>query len=531
MLKLLIVDDEPNILAGLVRTFPWEKWGFTVVGSALNGRVALELIKEHRPDAVITDIRMKHMTGLELIEQSLALYPAITFIVISAYRDFDYAKEACRLGAFTYLLKPLTETLLRETMHSVREFCLQQQEYSRLTQTYNTFLNKHSDGYICALLRSYMQEEIREEEFTEALAFVGSDWHTRHYICVCAAVEPGVTAYPSRSGPYILLQYLQKHLTRYFNGYVCEGPDSRLLILLTIPAGSIMNRNRLTEMFDGFRQAFQMDIVYSTSKEYDQVEDIKKAAKEAAALITMADQAGLDQLYPESLTEQDLLPGAPFQYPQDHTMLILNAIRAMNTTGARKAMEGFILKLAPISDTEYQKLCIQRLALEILSSFIEPGFPEPLRSSFQNFIGDFTLIPVLKTIPILNGHINQLILYLEERSCLNTSDTTITYVEQAKLYAARHLADEHLNVTTVAEALHLNPVYFGRIFKKGTGTGFKAYLLKLRLDEASRLLTETSLSIVKITEQTGFPNPSYFSQLFKTNIGCLPNEYRKGILP
>lgn len=58
--------------------------------------------------------------------------------------------------------------------------------------------------------------------------------------------------------------------------------------------------------------------------------------------------------------------------------------------------------------------------------------------------------------------------------------------------------------------------------------GFKTFLLNLRLDQAKKLLTETSLSIAKITEQTGFPNPSYFSQLFKANVGCLPGEYRKG---
>lgn len=528
MLSLIIVDDEPIILAGLVKTFPWEKWGYDVVGSANNGSLALQLIEEMHPDVVITDIRMNQMTGLELMEQSLAIFSDITFIVMSAYRDFDYAKEACHLGAYTYLLKPLKEETLQETMLSAYDYCTQQQEYSLLTKNYNSFLEKHASGYVCTLLRGYIQEQISETEFLDGLSFVKKDWHSMHYICVYAAVDPSANIYPSPSEFYILMQFIRKNLNQYFDGYTLESHDSKLLLLLTIPSGSILNRNRLNELFSDFKKEFQMEVIYSVSREYSQVCHIKKAASEAADLFAMADDAGLDQLYPESFADDNKIPDDQYHYPQNHTGLILKSIRSMNILSAKKALEGFIMELAPFSDMEYQKLCIQRLALEILSTYIDPGFPEPLRTSFQNFIRNFHHIPVLKTIPILNQHICDLILYLEKRSNLDASNITITYIEDAKLYAAEHIADEHLNVTLAAEALHLNPVYFGRIFKKGTGIGFKTYLLELRLEQAKHLLTESSLSIVKITEQTGFPNPSYFSQLFKANVGCLPNEYRKG---
>ncbi len=529
-LKLLIVDDEPNILAGLVKTFPWGKWGYQVIGSATNGYLALDLIEEYHPDVVITDILMKQMTGLELIEKSLVLFPDTIFIVISAYRDFDYAKEACRLGAHTYLLKPLTEEALKETMLSVKAACLQHQEQNLLAKNYNTFLNKHASGYICALLRSFIQDQTTEEEFLEALSFVDKDWNSMHYICVCATIDPYINIYPSKSELYILLQYLKKNLNKCFDGYTFEDQDSKLILLITIPAGSIMHRNKLEELFRDFKRLFQMEVTYSVSKEYSKVSDIKKAAQEAGTLFAMADDAGLDRLYPESILENYKLPGAPFQYPKNHALLVLKSIRSLNIPAARKALGDFIIELSPITDTEYQKLCIQRLTLEILSSFIEPSFPATLRYSFENFIRDFNNIPVLKTIPVLNQHINELMKHLEKRSCFDTSEVIGTYVEQAKLYAANHISDEQLNVTTIAEELHLNAVYFGRIFKKSTGIGFKTYLLNLRMEEARRLLTESSLSIMKITEQIGFANTSYFSQLFKANVGCLPNEYRKGVI-
>ena len=67
LLKLVIVDDEPILLQGLLHTYDWESMGFEVVGSASSGEQALEVIREVKPDVVLTDIRMKQITGLMVI--------------------------------------------------------------------------------------------------------------------------------------------------------------------------------------------------------------------------------------------------------------------------------------------------------------------------------------------------------------------------------------------------------------------------------------------------------------------------------
>ena len=112
LLKLLIVDDEPIVLKGLLETYDWDKMGFEIVGSAQNGERALELIKEKQPHLVLTDICMKHMDGLTLIEKVKEFDDSILFIMISAYTEFEYAQKACEIGAFSYLLKPIDEEKL-----------------------------------------------------------------------------------------------------------------------------------------------------------------------------------------------------------------------------------------------------------------------------------------------------------------------------------------------------------------------------------------------------------------------------------
>ncbi len=123
LLKLVIVDDEPIILKGLLATYDWNAMGFTVAGNALSGEESLRVIREVRPDVVLTDIRMKQITGLMVMEEIQKTDIDCLFIVISAYRDFTYAQKACSLGAFDYLLKPIEEEVLRETMARAYAAC------------------------------------------------------------------------------------------------------------------------------------------------------------------------------------------------------------------------------------------------------------------------------------------------------------------------------------------------------------------------------------------------------------------------
>ena len=69
LLKLVIVDDEPILLQGLLNTYEWEKMGFQVVGTAQSGEQAIKVIEEVKPHVVLTDIRMKQITGLMVMEE------------------------------------------------------------------------------------------------------------------------------------------------------------------------------------------------------------------------------------------------------------------------------------------------------------------------------------------------------------------------------------------------------------------------------------------------------------------------------
>ena len=107
MYKLLIVDDEKQVREGLKRLLPWQDYGITIIGEAINGREARwESYEDQRPDIVLLDIQMPVMNGLELAKRIHGQYPECKFIVLSGYNDFARVREAMKYGAVDYLLKP-----------------------------------------------------------------------------------------------------------------------------------------------------------------------------------------------------------------------------------------------------------------------------------------------------------------------------------------------------------------------------------------------------------------------------------------
>ncbi len=119
MYKVAIIDDEPLIVEGLSRTMSWEKWNCQVAGFAYDGREGMELIRRERPDIVVTDINMPEMDGLRMIAGLKSEFPEMQIIILTGYREFEYARRAIELGVSRFLLKPSKMNELEEAIEAV----------------------------------------------------------------------------------------------------------------------------------------------------------------------------------------------------------------------------------------------------------------------------------------------------------------------------------------------------------------------------------------------------------------------------
>ena len=164
LLKLFLVDDEAIILKGLSMTYDWAKMGFEIAGTARDGDEAVEKIKSVKPDVVLTDIRMKRMSGLELMEKVGDILPEVNFVVISAYKDFEYAKIACNRGALAYLVKPIDDDELYRTMSEVYSKCRQTILQRETYEHWKRLLLEDRESYLHTMRGRFLNNGISKDE-------------------------------------------------------------------------------------------------------------------------------------------------------------------------------------------------------------------------------------------------------------------------------------------------------------------------------------------------------------------------------
>jgi len=116
MIKMIVVDDEYLVRRGIRETIDWAKYNIEIIGEADNGKRGLKLIKDLRPDIVISDVKMPVMDGVELVKEIQKAVIDVGIIILSGYKDFDFAKQALEGGAFEYLLKPIENQELIESV-------------------------------------------------------------------------------------------------------------------------------------------------------------------------------------------------------------------------------------------------------------------------------------------------------------------------------------------------------------------------------------------------------------------------------
>ena len=164
MYRVILVDDERLILRGLSTVVPWAELGCEVAGTAHDGLGGLALIRDLRPDIVLTDIRMPNMDGLTMLAAIHSEFPEIQMSVLTAYRDFEYARQAITLGVCRYLLKPSD---LEELKDAVRQMVYRLETMPRpRDESAEDESAKEAGNHLVKAALAYMREHCGEQHLS-----------------------------------------------------------------------------------------------------------------------------------------------------------------------------------------------------------------------------------------------------------------------------------------------------------------------------------------------------------------------------
>ena len=357
LLDLVIVDDEPILLKGLLKTYDWDQMGFQVVGTALSGEQAIEVIREKKPDVVLTDIRMKQMTGLQMMDTIRQTGQECLFVVLSAYRDFEYAKEACDLGAFAYLLKPIEDDRLQETMQNAYRSCMEKQKKEERMESWEKLVMKDATSFLQVIVQKYLFNQISFDKLTEVFETVDQPLQKEErFIAVNADIDLAykiTNTLEYEAARFALKSFLEQKLRERF-AYLClQGQGETLLFL-------VRTKENAT--------------VLAVKQPYKGLPGIRKSYEEASELFTMASEAGSGSftIYMESASQYTRDTSAPEEQQ------IGSALRRNDENALKEAFVHFLYTLPAQEETQRQRLHTVMLDAEV---FLEEtyGMSEELK--------------------------------------------------------------------------------------------------------------------------------------------------------
>lgn len=210
MLKVFLVEDESIIREGLRDSIPWEMYGYSFVGDAADGEMALPLIRKTRPDVLITDIKMPFMDGLELSHIVTTELPATKIIIISGHDDFEYARQAIEIGVEQYLLKPITRSAMQKVLTELKDKIEAEREQSNYLKKFQSEYQEYEQLSKRHFFEKIFDRKLALKDIYDEAAKLSIDLKASCYNIAMVYMKDGedeIIRYFSRFSEYILIKW------------------------------------------------------------------------------------------------------------------------------------------------------------------------------------------------------------------------------------------------------------------------------------------------------------------------------------
>lgn len=502
MYKVCFADDEPIVCQVMANIVDWERLSYEIAGTASDGQEALELYERTRPDLMIMDIKMPVMDGLECMRRIREKDKKVQIILLTAVDSFESAQRALNLGANGYLLKPVNRAEINRLVEKLTAERGAQREAARGSRSEqiarelrslctagegsaeidwaSSALGQGSDGLLDLFYRpgpQQTEEEASAEvdrlvEFLDGLG-VKTDglWQ-----------EPGRVLIAAASLPERLHTAIASYLSHLPGGAVW------LIYELSGPAAPL-GPDRLIRML----RLNRTHSFYST---------------ETSSHMFRTGEEGK----PESLQAET-------------DAVVFRLLQSADTSPLERFLDGAFEESAAVLANPHhlQSLCCD-LVMKLQSQMGQLGF---LGEETDQAIRPERFF-ACKTAQELRRHtltaVEQLLYGVRRQEDYSRNRAIIL---KANAFALERYTDPSFSLEETAEFVGLSKNYFTRFYSRETGTGFWAYVTRLRIDRAKLLLETSSLPMAEICARVGYDDVSYFSHRFKSLEGMSPRKFRE----
>jgi two-component system, response regulator YesN len=515
LIKVMIVDDENLAVEDLAGLLDWNALGFSVVATASNGKRALVKYKQYLPQLVITDIIMPVMDGIELIKEIQRLDKNVKFLLLSAYSEFEYAKEAMRLGVKEYIIKnEINQDSFSKKLVSIRA----EIAYSNQANQYFTsdFIEQVMNG-----------KKIAEDQISKIIEVNGPIINGKYYFIILEEDRPLPVLFSrmdyaeQTEEPYgtVFGRYL---IGQRFDSFQIEN-TARLRsgrIALVVSQKNQIAGYQFDSRINGFcatliRQAADIVNQPVSAFYFSKKMNIREAAK--------AYQKYKERIYIKYLRE----PKKTYAFEAISADIVsekqppdIMAVTQAVQYGDTKRVRDEIAKLYEViqKDDSYA-------ALAIVSS--------QLFSLLESVHSDekVTVLPKVENQETLLSYTAGISRYFQSvfETALQNRDKAkpcSKEVLKAINFIKRNFSDESLTIKDIADEIPLSVTRLSVIFKSEVGQTVLNYITEYRILKAKQMLDEGQYRVYEIAEKVGYGSSQYFSQVFTNLVGVSPKEYK-----
>lgn len=528
MLKVLIADDEKKVCRLIQMLCDWEKLDMELVGIAYNGIQALEMLEERKPDILITDICMPGCDGIEIIQKARERAASLEVLIISGYADFKYAQSAIHYGVSEYLLKPIKQQELMDTLAKLGARC--RQEKARMDASHQLLQYVEDDNMRrrCQIFFDLLLSTPRRP--VPDLETLNEQFRYRFV--------PGVFRILVLKLDYRPGKYDEKAVRS-----IITGLEEKLRLALTQCCEELelcidgdmcyIICNYKDENGHLFRPAVRHAVEQINAKRFQLWEarfslGMGRAVNDCCRLYESMEDAL------EALKERLLEGCEKLLEPQSTNGQVNRSqiIEDFNNESA-KALELLDEQMAAAAVTKLKDTLLAEqfvtgadLIYVVNTAGIHAITKLGKQSSSDQITAFLSACEYCSSAEQLFDVLQQKLVQLIDDRKQQSEEEGRKPVRLAKQYIMNHYM-EPVTLELVADKVGFSSSYFSSLFKKEAGIGFGEYLMQIRMEKAKALLKGSKTNVKDICTEVGYNDLKHFTATFRKYTGLKPGEYRK----
>lgn len=532
-IKVFLVEDEMVIRNGIVKSINWEKEGYRLVGEASDGELAYPMILKEKPDILLTDIKMPFMDGLELSKLVKQELPDTKILIFSGYDEFEYAKEAIRIGVTEYLLKPVSSEQLLEVMRRISKQIEQDREEREMLRQYQEDMKENVERERQNFFSHVIRGEVSIGEAVKNGKKYGMDLSAGFYSIILFKIFSTPEENIVSEHIWKICEKIETKVDEIPYAYYFQRGIDGWVFLLTAESKEQMEerqKNLCDCLAEIMKNERKVEYFGGIGKPVERIRNLGQSFRDAERIFAERFTRQSNQFL-SGFEKMDVYKDDEFQIKDlGDVGKSREMIEKFLNNGTKEELEEFMdtyfirMKEDKLQSTLMRQYIIMDIYIVIMS-FCEKidavnhdyqQETEKLKSTIQN------MNSVSEIRSYITYMLNQAIELRDSISKKRYADI----IKAAEKMISEHYMSEEISLNSVADSVGMSPSYFSSVFSKESGKTFVEFLTETRMEKAKELLMCSALKTSEIGYEVGYKDPHYFSYIFKKTQGCSPKDYR-----